>query len=310
MIKNFMCLILQFFFVSLFAQSKLIDSVSLTNSLYNSISFLSSNKLKGRFTGTKESKEAASYIADKFENAGLYQLKENDRYFQHFTINTNNGDVSAINVMGILPSKDSLMDSVLLITAHYDHIGHGKIGAMKSSFKDNIYNGANDNAAGVAAIIEIAKYYSYLSENKYDIIFIAFDAEEWGLLGSEVETKFLNTSLIKAVINLDMIGRPIDTKTKKCMVVSEKSKQIISKLNGASIKNHNFFISDQFPGDNMINRTDQASFNDCEYSFSLVCSSPNDEYYHAPNDTIETIDFPFLTTTVMNIAEACRIFVK
>jgi Zn-dependent M28 family amino/carboxypeptidase len=308
--KRSLNFIFLFFYHSASAQSIIIDSTQLKDSLCASISFLASDKLKGRYTGTKESTLAATYIANKFENAGLYSVLSNDNYFQHFTITTNRGDVKATNVMGILPSKDSMMDSIVIISAHYDHIGRGNIGAKKSNFKDNIYNGANDNAAGVAAIIEIAKYYSSLNENKYGIVFIAFDAEEWGLLGSEVETKFLNTSLIKAVINLDMIGRPINTSTKRCMVIGEKSPQVIAKLNSSSIKELNYFISDQFPHDNMKNRADHASFNDCEYAFTLICSSPNDEYYHAPNDTIETIDFPFLTTTVMNIAEACRIFIK
>lgn len=299
-----------FFYHLVSAQSIILDSTILRDSLWTSISFLASDKLKGRYTGTKESTLAATYIANKFESAGLYSVIGNDNYFQYFTITTNHGDVKATNVMGILPAKDSLMDSIVIMSAHYDHIGRGNIGAKKTNNKDNIYNGANDNAAGVAAIIEIAKYYSSLNENTYNIVFIAFDAEEWGLLGSEVETKFLNTSLIKAVINLDMIGRPISNTIKKCMVISEESKPIITALNNSSIGENNYFIADQFPSENLLKRTDQASFSDCKKAFTLICSAPDDKYYHSPNDTIETIDFPFLTKAVINIAEACRIFIK
>jgi Zn-dependent M28 family amino/carboxypeptidase len=212
--------------------------------------------------------------------------------------------------MGIIPRKDTSQDSIIIISAHYDHIGNGKYGAMRSSENDTIYNGANDNAAGVASLIEIAKYYTLLNENRHTIVFIAFAAEEWGLLGSRHEAEVFNNLLIKAVINIDMIGRPISKRVKKCMVISNNSKGIIKKLNSNVKSGVIFFIDDKYPFESLKLRADHASFPNCKNAFTLICTSPEDEFYHAPGDTIDTIDFPFLTTTVKNIAEACRIFIK
>jgi Zn-dependent M28 family amino/carboxypeptidase len=313
MIKFLFNTILNLLYFSAFAQPNVINnatSVITKSALFETISFLASDKMNGRYTGSKEADTVAKYIANQFEKIGLFPVVGNDNYFQNFTIKTDRAEIKASNVMGIIPRKDTTENSIVIISAHYDHIGNGANGAMKIDSNDNIYNGANDNAAGVAALLEIAKYYTQLDENKYTIIFIAFAAEEWGLLGSTYESKILNSSLIKAVINIDMIGRPMSKNLEKCMVVSNNSAFIIKKLNKYLKRAKNFFIEDQYPFENLNSRADHASFPKCKNAFTLMSTSANDEFYHAPNDTIDTIDFPFLTKTVINIADACRIFIK
>ena len=312
--KILLNIIIYFFYFSGSAQDNTINNsagIITKNALFEVISFLASDKMNGRYVGTKEIDSAAKYIAIKFEEAGLFPIVENNNYFQDFTITTNHGDVvKATNVIGIIPPKNTTQDSIVIISAHYDHIGNGINGGMKDDATDNIYNGANDNAAGVAALIEIAKYYTILNENKYAIVFIAFTAEEWGLVGSRYEGQFLNNSLIKAVVNIEMIGRPMDKKKEKCMVISDNSNSIIKKLNQKLNLSNKYFIEDQYPLENLNVRADHASFPKCKNAFTLICTSPKDQYYHAPDDTIDTIDFPFLLKTILNIAEACRIFIK
>jgi Zn-dependent M28 family amino/carboxypeptidase len=313
MIKILLHFIFSFLYLSALAQSDYINEASKTitkNALYETIFFLASDTMKGRNTGTKEIDSAAQYIANKFEEAGLFSIAENNDYFQDFIITTSKGGVKATNVMGVIPRKDTTQDSIVIISAHYDHIGNGNNGAMKTNVSDSIYNGANDNASGVASLIEIAKYYTLLNENKYAIVFIAFTAEEWGLVGSRYESGLLNSSLIKAVINLDMIGRPINKRFQKCMVVTNNSGPIIKKLNKTLQTTKKYFIEDQYPLENLNLRADHASFPNCKNAFTLICTSPKDEFYHAPDDTIDTIDFPFLLKTTINIAEACRAFIK
>jgi len=92
-----------------------------------------------------------------------------------------NLEYDGINVMGALKGNESA-DSIVVFSAHYDHIGMDQPGYY---VEDSVYNGANDNASGVSTIIELAKYYSALKGNKYTILFIAFSGEEMGLLGSE-----------------------------------------------------------------------------------------------------------------------------
>jgi Zn-dependent M28 family amino/carboxypeptidase len=310
MTKFFLNFILTISFFSINAQPVKIDTVITSKDLYEIVSVLSSDKMNGRYTGSKEIDSAALYISKKFEEAGLYPVAGNNYYFQDFKVATKNGEVKATNIVGVIPRKDTTQDSIIIICAHYDHIGNGNLGAMKKDRNDNIYNGANDDAAGVAALIEIAKYYSILKENKYAILFIAFSAEEWGLIGSKYENEMLNSNLLKAVINMDMIGRPISKKMQKCMVISDNSTSIIKQLNESLNDVNKFFIEDQYPLEFLNSRADHASFPNCKNAFTLICTSPNDEFYHSPKDSIETINFPFLLKTTLNIAEACRLFIK
>jgi Peptidase family M28 len=99
-------------------------------------------------------------------------------------------------------------------------------------------------------------------------------------------------------------------RNEKCMVISNNSSSIIKKLNRNLKTTKKYFIEDQYPLENMNSRSDHASFTKCKNAFTLISTSPKDEFYHAPGDTIDTIDFPFLLKTTLNIAEACRVFIK
>ena len=180
---------------------------------------------------------------------------------------------------------------------------------MKTDGTDSIYNGANDNASGVAVLIELAKYYSVLKANRFTLIFIAFSGEEMGLLGSGYQSRLINYDYLKAVINMDMVGRPIRKKFSKCMVLAEESKNIITVLN-RQLPKKKFFIADKFPGQELWMRSDNASFQRCKTAFSFMCSSPDNKYYHSPGDELNTINFPFLLLAAGNIARGCLAFIK
>ena len=109
--------------------------------------------------------------------------------------------VKTYNVLGLVEGKDSILkDEVIVLGAHYDHLG------MKG---DSIYHGADDNASGIAALLEIAeKVKAHQNELKRSIIFIAFGAEEQGLLGSQffVENPIVPIDQIKLMMNMDMLG--------------------------------------------------------------------------------------------------------
>src|SRR5205085_11808556 len=110
--------------------------------------------------------------------------------------------------------------------AHYDHIWI----SIFTSY-DRIMNGANDNASGVAMIIELAKYYKALDNNRYTLCFVAFSGEELGLLGSRAFAFSVNKEQVHAVINFDMVGRPISKRKQYAMVIGERADDIIARLN-------------------------------------------------------------------------------
>lgn len=113
------------------------------------------------------------------------------------------------NVVGLLPGKGSLAEEYLVVGAHYDHVGMGGPGSLAPGTIE-VHNGADDNASGTAVLLETARQLAYdASENRRGIIFIAFTAEERGLLGSKHYVQYPPIPIEKtvAMINLDMVGR-------------------------------------------------------------------------------------------------------
>ncbi len=115
------------------------------------------------------------------------------------------------NVLGYLPGET---DEYLIIGAHYDHLGLGGQFSLAPSLAGTVHPGADDNASGTAAVIELAKYFSALPKQKRGILFMTFAGEELGLLGSGYYANHPEMPLNKAVtmINMDMIGRVRDGK--------------------------------------------------------------------------------------------------
>jgi len=115
------------------------------------------------------------------------------------------------NVVGFLPGTDpALRDQVIVIGAHYDHLGLGDEDSLAPNAVGQIHHGADDNASGTAGMMELARFFSERSNRpRHSMLFMGFSGEEIGLLGSAhyVEQPLIPNERIKAMINLDMIGR-------------------------------------------------------------------------------------------------------
>jgi len=174
------------------------------------IKYLSSDELEGRYPGSKGSDLAIDYIATDYKRSRLSPLGSDD-YLQFFDFTNQQGEKIKIpNVVGMIPGT-TLKDEYIVIGAHFDHLGYG--GAHSGSLEMNssaIHNGADDNASGIAGMLELAsKLSSERKKIKRSLVFIAFNAEEQGIFGSKyfVKNSPVNTSNIITMINLDMIGR-------------------------------------------------------------------------------------------------------
>nr|MBA4184820.1 M20/M25/M40 family metallo-hydrolase [Acidobacteriota bacterium] len=131
-----------------------------------------------------------------------------------FKINLIKKQADAYNVVGILEGTDAtLKNEAIIIGAHYDHLGRGGSGSLAVNSKE-IHYGADDNASGVSAMLELARQFSQEKKNKRTIVFIAFGGEEEGLLGSKFYVNNPAFPLTKtvAMINLDMVGHLKDDK--------------------------------------------------------------------------------------------------
>lgn len=196
---------------------------------------------------------------------------------------------NAQNVIGILrPAKEIAVDEYIVIGGHYDHLGMGGPGSG-SRMPDTVavHNGADDNASGVAGVIELAYM---LSEKKDElrrgVIFIGFDGEEMGLLGSSyfVQNPVIPVSKIKAMINLDMIGRMQNsTITIGGTGTSAESEDILNKCRKDTIQNLVFNPDGYGP-------SDHASFYGENIPVFFISTAPHEDY-HTPFDDAERINY-------------------
>ena len=165
------------------------------------VSVLAADSLEGRGFGTNE--EAQAYIIEQFREAGIQPL--GDDYIDNFSVKVYNIRVNGKNIAGFIPGQDpTLKNEYILLGAHYDHIGY----EVKDGEKI-VYNGADDNASGVASIIEIGKkLYQNRQQLKRSVLIVAFDGEESGLHGSRqfVQEETVDISKIKLMFSLDMVG--------------------------------------------------------------------------------------------------------
>ena len=173
------------------------------NDLKKTVSFLASDALEGREAGSEGSRAAAVFITEKMEQAGLQPMGGKESFEQHFGKNYR-------NLLGFLPGSDpDLADEIVVLGAHYDHVGYGYSGNSRGTV-GQIHNGADDNGSGVAAILEIIEAIKTMeTPPRRPILFAFWDAEELGLLGSKHWTAnpTVNLQQIRFYINLDMIGR-------------------------------------------------------------------------------------------------------
>lgn len=179
------------------SQSSSMAHISEINPFHTALSplrFLASDELKGRSTTRPEIHIAAKYISETFRSFGLKEVEGIEDYFQHFPVKLEeakliNGRftdiVSAKNVLGWIEGTDpDLKKEFIVLSSHYDHLGVSSEPKMEEGKMDSIYNGARDNAIGTAAIINAARYFAKYPP-KRSILFIAFSAEEMGLVGSK-----------------------------------------------------------------------------------------------------------------------------
>jgi Peptidase family M28 len=158
------------------------------------LKFLSSDSLQGRRTGSPGSAIARSFIIDKFKQLGLTAFETG--YELPFEFESRGEKIKGINVAGWIKGKK---DSYIVISAHYDHLG------VRG---DKVYNGADDNASGTAALFAISEYFGK-NKPEHNILIVAFDAEEMGLRGASafVSKPPVAIEEILVDLNMDMVAR-------------------------------------------------------------------------------------------------------
>jgi peptidase M28-like protein/PDZ domain-containing protein len=171
--------------------------------------FLSSDELEGRAAGSPGCNTAAEYIAAQLHRVGAKPAGDDGTYFQNFK----HGELAVKNVAAVIPGTDpELKREIVVVGAHYDHVGRGSFGSLGGpAAKGQIHNGADDNASGTSAVLELAEAFSMLPARR-TILFLLFTGEEMGLVGSRYycDHPLFPLEDTVAMLNMDMVGRSVD----------------------------------------------------------------------------------------------------
>lgn len=288
--KLFLLLLGLVLFVSCKTKKPLVTSVPETSvqAVSQSINFLASDALQGRNTGTVGIDKAATYIEEVFTKGGVKP------YFQTYrdTFEVKGG--KGYNVVGYIEGLDSqLKNEFMIIGAHYDHIGFGKIVAG-----DSIANGANDNASGTTVVLELAKQLAARKDNKRSILFALFSAEEMGLLGSNHLAKRLKQENINlyTMINFEMLGVPFKDRDYEVLLTGYDKSNMAEVMNRYAKTNLVGFseVSKKY---SLFMRSDNYAFfkefNAPAHSISS-CDLTNFDFYHHVDDEPDKLDMKFM----------------
>ncbi|MCF7561201.1 M20/M25/M40 family metallo-hydrolase [Sabulilitoribacter multivorans] len=265
-----------------------------------SLDYLASDELEGRQTGTKGIEKAAIYIENIF--------KENNvkPYFETYRDSFNLKDIVGYNVVGYIEGTDpKLKNEFVILGAHYDHIGKGK-----EVNGDTIANGANDDASGTVAVLEWAKYFSKVKNNKRSILFTLYAAEEMGLKGSEHLAKRLKKDNMNlyTMINFEMIGVPRAEGEFLSYITGYDVSNMAGKLNEYAQSEIVGFLP-QAKQYNLFKRSDNYPFYN-EFKIPAQAISTFDftnfDYYHHVDDEADKMNFEHMTNFINKMIPALQ----
>jgi len=232
-----------------------------TASVMRDVRYLASDALEGRGTGSAGNDSAAAYISRRFASIGVSPAFASGdgrlcsvvtgrtpacdgRFIQPFIARSVAaahaglpGELPTQNVAAVVRGTDpALRDEYVILGAHFDHLGRSTMGALDPDAPNAIHNGADDNASGTAAVIDLARL---LRRNppKRSVIFVTFSGEELGLLGSQYFVDHLPVPLekVRAMLNFDMVGRMRDDRVIVYGVATARElNDIVARANAVS----------------------------------------------------------------------------
>jgi len=258
---------------------------------------LASDAMRGRPTPSPELDEAARYIADTLDAAGVDPGPGGTRRLE---VACGPAGETAADVLGVLPGD---RPGTVLVTAHYDHVGEAPAG------DDRVFNGANDNASGVAAMLEIADALAKAPTGRRSIAFVAFCGEEHGFRGSKgfVEQPPLPLDTVVAVLNLEMLGHPDPADPRRAWVTGYGYSSLPTWLDRAGAAETVSFVDGKAIGPvegDAFDRSDNYPFALRGVVAHTIAAGPLDETYHAVTDEPDRIDTTAMVPIVRALARA------
>ena len=272
------------------------DAQSGDSQLLKDIETLSSDAYQGRKTGTKGAEMSRAYLSGRFKEIGLKSFSTLPDFEQSFSFKRAIvTEVKGINMIGYIQGKS---DNVIVISAHYDHLG---------VVKGEVFNGADDNASGVGGLLNLAAYFAKNKPNN-TIVFAAFDAEEMGLQGAKafVANPPVAIEKIKLNINMDMIAH--NDKGELYAVGTFKYPELKKYFTLKSPDVKILFGHDDPKlgrSEDWTDQSDQGAFNTKKIPF-LYFGVEDHKDYHKATDEFQNINKTFYTNAVAAILEVAN----
>lgn len=261
--------------------------------IVNIISTLASDEMKGRKFGTPENEKAAEYIASEFKKDNLAYCV-GDSYLIPFEYKGKKG----FNVCGI---KKGTSAKSLAFSGHFDHIG------TNNKEGDNIYNGADDDASGISTVIGLADYFKD-KKTDYSLVFMTFNAEEIGLIGSKAlaDNEKLNPVLnnITALFNFEMLATESQFGKNAVFMTGDEFSDFDELINQNAVNGLKVY-PDPYTNEQLFYRSDNVNFvkkKIIAHSISTV-DMTKATHYHAVNDDLKIVDAENLTAIINNFAK-------
>lgn len=285
--------------VALIAQSFLFFAQDISKErVVGIVSTLASDEMKGRKFGTSENDKSAEYIAQEFKKNNL-DYCFGDSFLIPFEYKGQKG----YNVCGIKKGKS---EQSLAFSAHFDHIG------TNNKEGDNIYNGADDDASGVSTVIGLADYFKD-KKTDFSMVFMAFNAEEIGLIGSKALSENQNLTPvfnnIKALFNFEMLATESQFGKNAVFMTGDEFSDFDELINANAVNGLKIY-PDPYQGQQLFYRSDNVNFvkrKIIAHSISTVDMNKA-FHYHAVNDDINIVDADNLTNIINNFAKTIEKF--
>jgi Zn-dependent M28 family amino/carboxypeptidase len=211
------------------------------------------------------------------------------------------------NVVGILPGK-SKKNELVIFSGHYDHLGISR----QPVNNDSIYNGANDDAAGITAVISLANYFKTVNNNERTLVFTAFTAEEIGGFGSQYFSRQYNPNDVVAMFNIEMIGTEAKW-GKNSAYITGFEKSNMGELLQQNLKGSAFtFYPDPYTDQNLFYRSDNATLARLGVPAHTISTAKMDAEpnYHKLSDEVSSLDMENMSAIIKAIAASSKTIVS
>jgi Zn-dependent M28 family amino/carboxypeptidase len=252
--------------------------------------------LKGSVSSKPNDAQALVFVLGKFDDVKTFEVNYAGK----------SEKLPLFNIVGVIPGKTKPNEYVVF-SGHYDHLG-----ILKPVQGDSIANGADDDASGTTAVIELARYFKKLNDNARTLVFVAFTAEEIGEYGSQHFATTVEPDKVVAMFNIEMIGKASKFGENSAFITgferSDFGRILQKNLTGTVFK----FYPDPYPEQDLFYRSDNASLARVGVPAHTISTDQIDidKLYHTVKDEISTLDMANITETIRAIALSSRTIVS